>query len=878
MKELEKAYQPKDVEKKWYKYWEENNLFAPNDNPKPYCIVIPPPNITGILHMGHALNNTIQDLIIRWKRMQGFATLWQPGVDHAGIATQNVVERALFDKEGKRRHEIGRDELIKRIWKWKDEYGNRIIDQLKKLGSSCDWSRLRFTLDDGLSHAVKENFVKLYKKGLIYKGKYIINWCPRCLTALADDEVEHEDKKGSLWYIRYPLVEREKEFVVVATTRPETLLGDTAVAVNPSDERYKHLIGKRVHLPETEREIPIIADDFVDAKFGTGAVKVTPAHDPNDFQIGLRHNLPQFNVMNDDATMNENAGKKYAGLSTKEARAKIVEELKTSELLEKIEDHQNAVGHCYRCHSIIEPRLSDQWFVKMRPLAEKAIKATEEGKVKFHPARWTDFYLQWLDNVRDWCISRQIWWGHRIPVWYCDKEGCAPIASKETPQICPHCGSKNLRQDEDVLDTWFSSALWPFSTLGWPDKTPELEKFYPTNLLVTDRGIIFFWVARMVMMGLENMNEVPFSDVYIHGTILDEEGRRMSKSLGNGIDPLEIIDQFGTDALRFSLMMLASEGQDLKLSVSKFEMGRNFCNKLWNASRFAMMNLNDYNGAKADSKHLSIADKWILNRLDLATANINASLDNYRFNEAASHAYHFVWNDFCDWYLEAIKPAMREEGAPKIKQAAQATLFHVLSSTLKLLHPFLPFITEEIWQHIGKDDVKSIMISAYPAAEKENPYSTEAQTFEKFIKEPVLAIRQIRGEHSVAPGKKISASIFASSTSEITNQKNYIMDMARLESLDISDKEKDVEKSAKAPLTFGTLFIPFAGLIDIEAEKSRLEKEIKKATDEKAALEKKLSNTNFVERAPKDIVDKEREKMTALTERLVKFEESLKNL
>ncbi len=881
---LAKTYDPKDVEGKWYRAWEEKGLFSVPDTPdKPaFCIMIPPPNVTGELHMGHALNNTLQDILIRWKRMAGFAALWQPGTDHAGIATQNVVERELLEKEGKRRHDIGREALIAKIWKWREEYGDRILTQLKALGASCDWRRTRFTLDEGLSRAVRECFVRLYDKGLIYKGKYIVNWCPRCRTALADDEVDHKDTKGHLWHIKYPYKD-SKGHVTVATTRPETMLGDTAVAVNPKDERYKSLVGKMLHLPETGREIPVIADDFVDMAFGTGAVKVTPAHDPNDFQIGERHNLPRINVMNEDATMNDDAGKKYVGLNRDEARTKLVAELNQQGLIEKIEDHQHAVGHCYRCHTAIEPWLSDQWFVRMRPLAESAMRATEEGKVAFHPDRWEAFYLQWLENARDWCISRQIWWGHRIPVWYCMKGGerteCPPIVSREDPTECPHCKNTTLQRDDDVLDTWFSSALWPFSTLGWPEETPTLKSYYPTDVLVTDRGIIYFWVARMVMMGLENMEDVPFSHVYIHGTILDELGRKMSKSLGNGIDPLEIIDKYGADAMRFSLVVLSTEGQDLKLSESKFEMGRNFCNKLWNASRFALMNLAVDTPAEPPHEGLSLADKWMLNRLQHVVSRTTKKLEAFRFNDAAQGLYAFTWNDLCDWYVEAIKPVLYEEKDEAKKKATLATLKYVLSMTLKLLHPFLPFITEEIWSHLHGDE-SYLMVQGYPTPSKVVHYEKDAGDF-AMIKEIVEAIRNIRGEHGVKPAQKISAISGVTFYETVTAHNNYIMNLAKLDSHQVfkaGEEPPETKKAATAVIKGGTVYVPYSGLIDVAAEKERLTKEIDKTKTNAAKIEAKVTNKSFTSKAPAVIVEKERAKLTEAKEALAKLEDALKKL
>lgn len=927
--ELSKTYDPKAVETKWYGFWKEGGYFHAPDSPEgeAYCIVIPPPNVTGALHMGHALNNTLQDILIRWKRMSGCASLWQPGTDHAGIATQNVVERDILKTEKKRRHEIGREALIDRIWKWKELYGNRILVQLEAMGCSCDWERTRFTLDEGLSKAVRECFVRLYEEGLIYRGKYIVNWCPRCRTALADDEVDHKDEKGHLWHIRYPLRDsgsgtRDSAYIVVATTRPETMLGDTAVAVNPKDERYAGLIGKMLHLPETNREIPIVADDFVDAAFGTGAVKVTPAHDPNDFQIGERHNLPRINVMNADATMSEEAGAKYAGMTTAECRKKIVEELDKAGLLEKVEDHAHAVGHCYRCHTTIEPWLSDQWFVKMKPLAEAAIRATEEGKVRFHPERWESFYLQWLENARDWCISRQIWWGHRIPVWYCtgrnselvtrnpehpsdiitaesripdpdSRSACPPIVARDAPKTCPHCGGTSLVQDEDVLDTWFSSWLWPFSTLGWPEKTPALKNYYPTATLSTDRGIIYFWVARMVMAGLKFMGDVPFRDVYIHGTILDEQGRKMSKSLGNGIDPIDVIEKHGADAMRFSLVVLSTEGQDLKLSESKFEMGRNFCNKLWNASRFAMMNLEQGSengdqgtGVREDiQKNLSLADKWILSRLQETTNTLVDELTAFRFSVAAQELYRFVWNDFCDWYLEAAKLSLgsREQGTgngDQRRQATQHTLRHALSEILKLCHPFLPFITEEIWGTLNSQE-KPLIVTNYPT-KREPPFVGERAAFESIVKEAIEAIRNIRGESNVAPGKRIPQTFsgFADEGLAICAQEHapYVQFLARVDkhTCFVAGKEPpETKKAATAVTASQTVYVPMAGLIDVDAEVARLAKEISRTEAEIASVDKKLANGAFVDGAPAEIVDRERARASAARDKLSKLNDAL---
>ncbi|MFH1645679.1 MAG: valine--tRNA ligase, partial [Candidatus Omnitrophota bacterium] len=721
MEQLDKAYNPKVVEEKWYKHWEKNGFFNAevNNDKEPYCIVIPPPNITGILHMGHALNNTIQDILIRYKRMSGFEALWMPGTDHAGIATQNVVERKLA-KENINRHDLGREKFVDEIWKWQKEYGGTIIKQLKSLGSSCDWSRERFTMDEGLSEAVLEVFLRLYEKGLIYRGNYIINWCPRCQTALSDEESEHRELDGYLYHIRYP-VKDSKDYVIVATTRPETMLGDVAVAVNPKDERYKGLVDKKIVLPILNRELKVIQDDYVDVEFGTGVVKVTPAHDPNDFDMGKRHNLEPICVMNPDGTMNSAAGD-YEGMDRFEAREALIEVLKKNKLIEKIEPHKHAVGHCYRCHTVVEPYLSKQWFVKMKPLAEPAIKAVEEGKIKFHPRRWTKVYLEWMYNIRDWCISRQIWWGHRIPVYYCincktqneklkiENEEKGIIVSKIKPEKCPDCGSKDIVQDEDVLDTWFSSWLWPFSTFGWPflansveriadskkhleKQKKELEYFYPTSTLVTAQEIIFFWVARMIMAGFEFCGDLPFKDIYIHGTVRDDTGTKMSKSLGNVIDPIEIIDVYGTDALRFSLISLTSAGQDVFLSKDKFASGRNFANKIWNVSRFLLMNMDKLPEGDLcsffEKENLSLANRWILSSLYRTLDAVSKSFDSYKFNEGVKLLYDFIWHKYCDWYVEISKDTISEEGT-------QLILFKVLEKSLRMLHPVMPFLTEEI--------------------------------------------------------------------------------------------------------------------------------------------------------------------------------------
>ncbi|MFP4176468.1 MAG: valine--tRNA ligase, partial [Candidatus Brocadiia bacterium] len=704
--EIGTTYEPTRIEDPIYSFWEEGKFFHPDpeDPGESFTVVIPPPNVTGELHMGHALNNTLQDIFVRRRRMQGYNTLWVPGTDHAGIATQNVVEQQLAG-EGLHRWDVGRENFIERVWEWREEYGDRITKQLRRMGSSLDWDRERFTMDEGLSDAVLETFIQLYERGLIYRGKYIINWCPRCGTALADDEVEHDEHDGHLWYIQYAFKDKPSQYITVATTRPETMLGDTAVAVNPDDERYKHLVGRTLVLPIVGREIPIVADDWVDPEFGTGAVKVTPAHDPDDFELGQRHDLEVIQVIDGEGKMTIRAGERYEGMDRLECREALVEDLHDREDLESTEAYVHSVGHCYRCNTVIEPYLSDQWFVKMRPLAEMAIEATRQSEVEFHPERWEDYYLGWLENVRDWCISRQIWWGHRLPVYYC--QNCEnPVVAREHPDCCPECGHEELRQDEDVLDTWFSSALWPFSTLGWPQKTEDLDRYYPTDVLVTDRGIIYFWVARMVMMGLELMDEVPFSDVLIHGTILDERGRKMSKSLGNGIDPIEMAEQYGADAVRFSLIMLTTEGQDIKLSESKFEMGRNFANKVWNASRFVLMNLEDTGDDDVElspdqlAANRTFEDRWILSRLAYALNEVDDYLDELRTNESAQRIYDFFWHEFCDWYLEEAKLRLRESDDPVARACARETLAEVLDTSLRMMHPFVPYLTEALWHQL----------------------------------------------------------------------------------------------------------------------------------------------------------------------------------
>ncbi|NQT95362.1 MAG: valine--tRNA ligase [Candidatus Omnitrophica bacterium] len=885
MKELSKQYNPKETEGRIYKFWEDKGLFSAevSQEKKPYSIVIPPPNITGILHMGHALNNTIQDILIRYKKMQGYETLWMPGTDHAGIATQNVVERKL-SKEGKKRHDLGREKFIDEVWKWQKEYGGTIIKQLRRLGSSCDWRRERFTMDEGLSKAVVEVFIQLYKKGLIYRGNYIINWCPRCQTALSDEEAEHRELDGHLYYIKYP-IKGSKEHITVATTRPETMLGDTAVAVNPKDKRYKSLIGGAVILPVINKELKVIADDLVDPKFGTGIVKVTPAHDPNDFLMGKKHNLEEVNIMRPDGVLNEMAGE-FEGMDRFEAREALLEVLKEKKLLEKVEPHKHAVGHCYRCHTVVEPYLSKQWFVKMKPLAEPAIKAVEKGKLKFYPDRWTKVYLEWMNNIRDWCISRQIWWGHRIPVYYCQKcqeqgEDKGVIVAVDKPGECPDCSSTNMVQDPDVLDTWFSSWLWPFSTLGWPfnkatDRSKEeFEYFYPTSCLVTAQEIIFFWVARMIMAGLEFCGDVPFEDVYIHGTVRDDTGTKMSKSLGNVIDPIEIIDEFGADALRFSIISITAVGQDVFLSRQRFEMGRNFANKIWNVSRFLLINLKgDVNKSLCGffaKGTLSLHDRWILSSLYRTIGAVEKAITSYKFNEAANLLYEFIWHKYCDWYVEIAKSSIDKMGT-------QLILFKVLEKSLRMLHPFMPFITEEIWQKIGMEE--PIMQSGLPHIQKQMIDEKSEKSMERII-EIIVAIRNIRAEMNI-PHKLELDAIISTKEKDVkkyeSELKVYTKRLSNIKELTIEKLKKRPKLSASSVLDFCEIFIPLEGVIDINVEMERLQKRLKEHESLLFSVAKKLSNKDFIQRAPKDIVEKEKGREEMLKDKLTRIKANIKSL
>lgn len=865
--ELPIRIDPADFEEKLYNEWLEKKYFHANENSDkpPYSIVIPPPNVTGSLHMGHALNNTLQDILIRYHRMKGFEVLWLPGTDHAGIATQNVVERMLA-QEGLSRHDLGREKFIERVWQWREESGGQIINQLKRLGASCDWDRERFTMDEGLSNAVRTVFVTLYKEGLIYRSNYIINWCPRCHTALSDLEVEHEDKEGALYYIYYP-IENSDEKLLIATTRPETMLGDTAVAVNPNDERYKHLIGKYAILPILNRRLPIIADEYVDMEFGTGALKVTPAHDPNDFELGKKYGLEEINVMDDSGIINENGGK-YKGLDRFEARKQIVEELNNLGYLEKIEKHDHSVGHCYRCKTVVEPRISMQWFVKIKPLAEKAIEAVEQGKIKIFPEMWTKTYFEWMYNIRDWCISRQIWWGHRIPAWYCEKCGHINVDFKD-PEKCEKCGSTELTQETDVLDTWFSSALWPFSTMGWPEKTKTLEKFYPTSCLVTGFDILFFWVARMIMMGLKFMNDVPFYHVYIHALVRDQYGQKMSKSKGNVIDPLIMIEKYGADAFRFTLAAFAAQGRDIKLSEDRIVGYKNFVNKIWNASRFLMMNL-DENISEIDFDNLEMEDKWILHNLHQTAKNVEKFIKSYDFNEAANEIYQFFWHIFCDWYIEFIKHRIYNNIN---KTNALAVAKYTLEESLKILHPFMPFITEFIYKKLSGNE--TINFGPYP--EKEFLFDTDYKNVEKVIT-LISNVRTVRGEYNIPPAKNIN--IFIKTSDEmkslIEQKSDIIKKLAKIESINFTDN--DIEKSAVQIEKDFTIFVPLEGLIDFEAEIKRLEKEKKGYLKDINIYGKKLNNEEYLKKAPAHIIEKDKAKYEEAKLKLEEIDKSIERL
>ena len=870
---LDKGYEPKDVEKRWYAYWEENNLFRAGTAPgqESFCIVIPPPNVTGVLHMGHALNNTLQDILCRYKRMKGFNVLWQPGTDHAGIATQNVVERDLAQKQTDR-HQIGREKFIDLVWEWREKYGGEIINQLKRLGSSCDWGRERFTMDEGLSRAVREVFVRLYEEGLIYRGDFIVNWCPRCHTALADLEVEHEDKDSSLYHIRYLFAEGEGH-LTVATTRPETLLGDTAVAVNPEDGRYRDQKGKHVLLPVLKKSIPVIFDQYVDMEFGTGALKITPAHDPNDFEIGLTHKLETIKVIEEDGTMNALAGP-YEGLDRFECRERILVDLEKAGLLEKIEPYRHAVGHCYRCRTMIEPLVSKQWFVKVGPLAEKSIEAVKSGKTRIVPSNWENVYYEWMENIKDWCISRQIWWGHRIPAWYCRE--CDEITvSREDPSNCRSCNSSDMQQETDVLDTWFSSALWPFSTLGWPDQTDTLERYYPTSVLVTAFDILFFWVARMMMMGLHFMGDVPFKDVYIHALVRDAEGKKMSKTVGNVIDPLEVIDQFGTDAFRFTLAALAAQGRDIRLSEERIAGYRNFVNKIWNSARLVLMNLAGDHQEAPDKITHRLPERWILTRLGQVSKDVANALDDYRFNEGASLCYQFVWHEFCDWYLEMAKQGLYSEDGD-LKKSTLHVMEEVLTAVLKLAHPFMPFVTEEIWQRLPETD-GSIMNASFPEASEFAADKTALMEMD-LIMGIITGIRNIRGEMNIPPSKQVSVVMEvpdANEASVVQENLDHIRNLAKVDSLKIDAKISKPEASATAVHGQIQVHVLLTGLLDFEEEKKRLKKQIASIEKDMTGSSKKLSNRQFMEKAPSDIVESVKKKVETLQEKMDKLNNNL---
>lgn len=894
--ELEKAYNPEGVEKKWYKVWMEEKAFSPestaanpNRRDEHFSIVIPPPNVTGVLHMGHALNSTLQDVLTRYHRMRGYKTLWIPGMDHAGIATQSVVEKKLL-KDKIDKHDLGREKFVEKVWEWKEEHGGMIQQQIREMGHSPDWSNERFTLDEGLSHAVRKVFVELYKEGLIYRGKRIINWCPMLRTALADEEVNHKDTNGKLYYIKYPIA-GEEGFLTVATTRPETMLGDTAIAFNPEDERYQHLRGKKAILPLIKREIPLVEDSFVDPEFGTGLVKVTPAHDPNDFEIGQRHNLEQINVLTETAYINENGGV-YQGMYRFDARKKIIEDLEEQGLLEKIDDHFHSIGHCYRTDDVVEPYLTEQWFVQMRPLAEPAIDAVKSGKIRFIPKNWEKTYLHWMENIRDWCISRQLWWGHRIPAWYCNDCGKITVAEHD-PLVCEHCGSKNIRQDEDVLDTWFSSALWPFSTMGWPDRTETLQQFYPTSVLITAFDIIFFWVARMIMMGIKFMGDVPFRDVLIHGLVLDEYGQKQSKSKGNVVNPLEMMYKYGTDAFRFTMVISSGQGRGIRWNENNVSAYRNFANKIWNAARFIFMNA-ESGGHKSleffelpNKSDLHAFDQWVLSRLVSALEEVERNVKQYRIGEAASVLYDFVWKEFCDWYIEISKDHLKEEGVRR--ETTLRILVYVLANILKMLHPFMPFISEELYSYILDHNAdrkvekeKLLETSPWPDAGELDGFidenvSTEIEIFMDLI----YRIRQLRGEMSIAPNVKLTAFILPEKESVavyehiLQNYKAGLLSQAKLESIEIRQNHSSGKGEAKTAVRGATVSIPLEGVIDLAKERERLQKELQKIDKVLPKIEAKLGNAEFLKNAPEDVVAKEQEKAEELRELQKKFSDSL---
>ncbi|RME77081.1 MAG: valine--tRNA ligase [Planctomycetota bacterium] len=886
--ELQSRYEPREIEARIWQAWERSGAFhaEPDDPRPPYTIVIPPPNVTGVLHLGHALNNTLQDVLIRYHRMRGDNARWVPGTDHAGIATQNVVERMLRKEEGKTRHDLGREAFLERVWAWKEKNGSRIIEQLKRLGASCDWERERFTMDEGLSRAVREVFCRLYEDGLIYRGEYLVNWCPRCETALSDEEAIPTERKGKLYRIRYPVVGEEGACVVVATTRPETMLGDTAVAVHPDDERYRHWIGKRVRLPLVGREIPVIADTYVDREFGTGCLKITPAHDLNDFEVGERHGLERVNVMTPDGRINERGGP-YAGLDRFEARKRIVADLEAQGLLEGIDPHPHKVPCCERCDTVLEYYLSEQWFVRMAPLAEKAIEVVERGEVRFHPERWTSVYLHWMRNIRDWCISRQLWWGHRIPVWYCG--GCgAEICAREEPKSCPQCGSSDLEQDPDVLDTWFSSWLWPLSTLGWPDDTADLRTFYPTNTLVTGHEIIFFWVARMIMAGLYCKGEIPFRDVVIHGIVRDERGRKMSKSLGNGIDPIEVIEKTSADALRFTLLYLTPEGQDTRVSMKRFEIGRNFCTKLWNAARLILGNLEGYEGAQPlEQLALAPEDRWLLSRLHATIETVSGELDALRFHAPTHALYDFTWGALCDWWLEIAKPRLHSDD-PAERAVAQQVAVHVLEQVLKLLHPSIPFITEELWGRLGAatgaHDRPLLITAPWPEAQR-RWIDPEVEAQFGLLTGLVRALRNVRARYRIAPTEPITALVTGAAGADAHEQLGIVQRsealvrrLARLGSLEIGPGIERPRACATEVVRDLEVYVPLEGLIDLAAERERLEGQLAHKRKQLEGVRRKLANPAYVERAPAEVVAQTREREAELEREIAALEAGIADL
>ncbi len=874
-KELPKVYEPQEVEGRVYEMWEKNGCFEGHRDPdkKPFTIVMPPPNVTGQLHMGHAMDSTLQDILIRFKRMQGYAALWVPGTDHAGIATQIKVEEELRKNEGLSRYDLGREKFLERVWDWKHKYGNRIVEQQKKLGASCDWSRARFTMDEGLSKAVRHVFVSLYKKGLIYKGSRIINWCPHCVTALSDAEVEYQDKPGYFWHIRYPIQGEEGRYVIVATTRPETMLGDTGVAVNPNDERYKDIVGKKCILPLMDREIPIVADEYVDMEFGTGCVKMTPAHDPNDFEVGLRHNLDTIRVLDDNGKVVEGYGR-YSGMDRYEARKAIVADLEEGGYLVKVEPHQHNVGTCYRCHNDVEPLISAQWFVKMEPLAREALRVVNDGEVKFVPDRFSKIYTNWMENVHDWCISRQLWWGHQIPAWTCEECGHITV-SEEDPTECEHCHSKHIKQEEDVLDTWFSSALWPFSTLGWPEETEDYKYFYPTDVLVTGYDIIFFWVARMIFSGCEHTGKPPFHTVFIHGLVRDDKGRKMSKSLGNGIDPLEMANQYGADALRFNLVTGNSPGNDMRFYTERCEAMRNFANKIWNASRFLMMNLT-IDKCELPEK-LELEDKWILSKLNSVIPEITENMERYELGVAAQKVYDFIWDSYCDWYIELTKTRLQGEDQDS-KVRAQQVLCYVLTQILKLLHPFMPFITEEIWQALPHQG-DYLMLQQWPEHHATLDFPEEEKAME-LIMDAIRAIRARRAEMNVPPSKKAQLTVSTLEQAVFQQGIPFLKRLAYASDVKVVEATQELDTQGMVVVTThaARFFLPLAELVDLEKEKARIQKELDKNRKELDKLETKLQNPGFVNKAPAQVVEAERERAGKLRALLVKLEESAASL